>query len=445
MIPPSRLPFFRPGRSRRDIWLGRISLLVGAVIGVAIVGLVFSGWGPFVALGGWSSAERQSKRLLASSANSRLRTESPAQDSTYEALEVFDSALVLIREQHLEPVEAESLMDGAVRGLFDALDPDSAFLSPTEADLYREGPSGRVGIGLQKRYYLHVDDVLPGSPAAEAGIERGAAITAIDGMSTRDLRVPAGLVLLSGRPGSRVELSLRNAGESGSETVVLQRVAAGPTPVEHELLADQVGLIRIRRFHDTTPVQLAAAVRALAARGADALALDLRGSRGVQRDCEAGVESAGVFMEGVVAERVRRNDDGAEVSEPLETPPGDPVWDGPLAVMIDGSTVCPGEVLAAALSTRQQADVVGGRSAGRSGQPEMIELAGGSAILLSTTHVRGFEGEDILGLGVSPTASLQDLDLTVENLDEENPELDLALRALEKRRDTAPAPVPPVP
>ena len=46
---------------------------------------------------------------------------------------------------------------------------------------------------------------------------------------------------------------------------------------------------------------------------------------------------------------------------------------------------------------------------------------------------------------MSPTASLQDLDLTVEDLDEENPELDLALRALEKRRDTAPAPVPPVP
>ena len=360
-----------------------------------------------------------------------------AQESVYQALEVFNGALMLIRDQYLEPVEPEFLMDGAVRGIFEALDADSAYLSADDLARYgrRGSLSASVGVGLQKRYYLHVDDVLPGSPAAEAGVERGVAITAIDGRNTRELRIPVALLLLAGEPGTPVELSLRDATDAESRPVTLERAVIPDPPVEHRMLEDGIGLVQIRRFHEGTTVQLAAAIGALESSGADGLALDLRGSRGDR--CEAGVEVAGAFMKGEVAELAWRNEDGEEVTEPLATPPGEPLFEGPLSVVVNRGTVCPGEVLAAALKSRENVDVVGRRTAGRTGRPELIELPEGDAILLSTAHLRGTDGEDILGVGLAPSVGPADLEVEPADLDDDDPELDLAVRALKRRRAAA--------
>ena len=361
-----------------------------------------------------------------------------AQESTYQALEVFNGALMLIRDQYLEPVDPAFLMDGAVRGIFEALDADSAYLSAGELARYRNRGSlnAGIGVGLQKRYYLHVDDVLPGSPAAEAGIERGVAITAIDGRNTRELRIPIALLLLAGEPGTSVELSLRGATDAESRPVTLERAVLADPPVEHRMLDEGIGLVRIRRFHEGTTSQLTAAIRSLEESGADSLALDLRGSRG--RDgCEAGVEVSGVFVEGERAQLVQRNADGEEVVTPLEAPAGEPLFEGPLAVAVNRGTVCPGEVLAAVLKSRGDVDVVGRRTAGRTGRQQLIELPEGDAILLSTAHVRGPDGEDILGVGVAPSLGPADLDVERADLDDDDPELDLATRALKRRRAAA--------
>lgn len=361
-----------------------------------------------------------------------------AQESTYQALEVFNGALMLIRDQYLEPVDPAFLMDGAVRGIFEALDADSAYLSADELARYRSRGSltASVGVGLQKRYYLHVDDVLPGSPAAEAGIERGVAITAIDGRNTRELRIPIALLLLAGEPGTSVELSLRGATDAESRPVTLERAVLADPPVEHRMLDERIGLVRIRRFHQGTAAQLAAAIRSLEETGADSLALDLRGSRG-SGGCEAGVAVAGAFVEGERAQLVERNADGEEVTTPLEAPAGEPLFEGPLAVAVNRGTVCPGEVLAAVLKSRDKVDVVGRRTAGRTGRPELIELPEGDAILLSTAHIRGPDGEDILGVGVAPSLGPADLDVERTDLDDDDPELDLATRALKRRRTAA--------
>ena len=360
------------------------------------------------------------------------------QESTYQALEVFNGALMLIRDQYLEPVDPAFLMDGAVRGIFEALDADSAYLSASELARYRNRGSlnASVGLGLQKRYYLHVDDVLPGSPAAEAGIERGVAITAIDGRNTRELRIPVALLLLAGAPGTPVELSLRGATDAEARPVTLERAVLIAPPVEHRMLDDGIGVVRIRRFHEGTSSQLAAAIRSLEEGGADSLALDLRGSRG-HGGCEAGLEVAGAFMEGAPAQLVRRNADGEEVTTPLAAPAGEPLFEGPLAVAVNRGTVCPGEVLAAVLKSRDNVDVVGRRTAGRTGRPELIELPEGDAILLSTAHIRGPDGEDILGVGVAPSLGPADLGVERAELDDDDPELDLAARALKRRRAAA--------
>ncbi len=104
----------------------------------------------------------------------------------------------------------QKAMRGAMRGLADGLDPDSAFLTP---ELVQERSSrrtragaGRIGVDVTRGYYLRVVSARDGSPAAKAGIRTGDYIRAIDGRATRDMSAYEGARLLRGAPGSKVKL-----------------------------------------------------------------------------------------------------------------------------------------------------------------------------------------------------------------------------------------------
>lgn len=363
---------------------------------------------------------------------------SAAQRDVYQALEVFHGALMLVREQYLEPVEAEMLMDGAIRGIFDALDDDSTYFSAEEAEQYRgrDAAPASIGIGLEKRYYIHVDDVLPGSPAEAAGLEPGAAIVSIDGHTTRDLRVPAARLRLDGAVGTPVELEIRNEADAESETVTVTRSVLDPAPAEAQLDDSGVGVLRIRRFHEGTPAQLAEAVESFRAGGASGVLLDLRESRGDGVDCGAGAAAAAAFTGGTAAQLAHRGPGGDEEKTPVPVPDPRPAssWDGPLVVLIAEGTVCPGEVLAGALAERPGTALLGRRTAGRTGVPRLIELPEGDALLISSSHYQTPEGEDILGTGLSPTRTVteleEELDLRFSDLDEDRPLEDLGERWL---------------
>ncbi len=426
------------GRKR----LKRGLLLLGALAGLAVL---LDRGAEFASDDFWR--REGSENLLATAARRAGNwIGAGGQDTTYQTLDVFSNALALIRQHYLEPVEEGVLMDGAVRGIFEALDADSAYLDASEAERFRNlaEADGDVGLGLEKRYYLHADDVLPGSPAAEAGIERGDAITAIGGRGTRDLRVPIGRLLLAGAAGSTVEVALRKSADTEPRRVTLERRAIAAPPVESEVPEPGVGLVRVRRFSAGTAAEVAAAVASLRAGGAEALVLDLRGSRPAGTPAPAsaglGVESAAVFMEGLVAHRAERTEAGEAVSEPIRAEPGQSPPAGadlPVVALVNRSTVGPGEIVAAALGSLPHGDIVGGFTAGRTGEARLVELPDGDAALISAAHLQGPDAEDLLGVGVAPTLRPDDLDLRGAELDEDDPELDFALRAVRHRRENA--------
>lgn len=431
------------GNGRRRLKRALVVLAAAAAVTVLIDRGVDRASGRY-----WSRAGAE--QLLAAAARGAGGSPAAIQEDTYQTLDVFSNALALIRDHYLEPVEEETLLDGAVRGIFEALDSDSAYLDPEETALFHEraDAGGAVGIGLEKRYYLHVDDVLPGSPAAEAGIERGDAIAAIDGRGTRQMRTPIGRLLLSGAPGSTVELAVRkSAAETAPTVLTLERRRIVPPPVEASEPEPGVGLVRVRRFSPETAGEVAAAVASLRESGAEALVLDLRGSRPagnpVAADPLLGVATASVFREGVVARRAERAEEGGErVLEDLtaDAADGGPAGAGLLvAALVNASTAGPGEVVAAALGPLPNGEVVGGQTAGRTGRGELIPLPDGDSILMSSSHLLGPEGDDLLGSGVAPTLTPEDLDLRGADLDEDDPELDFALRALRHRRSGEPA------
>jgi C-terminal processing protease CtpA/Prc len=132
------------------------------------------------------------------------------QDS-YQYLRIFEDVVTLILNNYVEEVDVDKVMQGAMHGLADGLDPDSAYLDAGQVKSFEKNDSAgvaQVGIELTRQYYLRVIAARDGSPAARAGLAPGDYIRAIDGQSTRDTSVYEGMRLLRGKAGTRVHLTV---------------------------------------------------------------------------------------------------------------------------------------------------------------------------------------------------------------------------------------------
>ncbi len=160
-------------------------------------------------------------------------------DQDFQHLRVFEDVVSLVMTNYVEDVKVDKVMEGAMRGLADGLDPDCAYLNPKQARADRAGetlPDGDVGLELTRQYYLRVIAARDGSPAAKAGLQTGDYVRAIDGKPTRDMSVFEGTRLLAGPPGSKVTLTVirGNAAEPHDVVLVREKSAAPAVTSTHD-------------------------------------------------------------------------------------------------------------------------------------------------------------------------------------------------------------------
>src|SRR5215203_4458060 len=118
--------------------------------------------------------------------------ERPSGDRAFRHLRVFDDVVNLVMSNYVEDVKVDRAMEGALRGLADGLDPDSAYLDAKQVRAVSAGDTmaeGDVGIELTRQYYLRVVAARDGSPASKAGLQTGDFVRAIDTRPTRDMSV----------------------------------------------------------------------------------------------------------------------------------------------------------------------------------------------------------------------------------------------------------------
>lgn len=306
-----------------------------------------------------------------------------AREETYNYLRIFEDVVTLVMNHYVEEVEPSKVMHGAMHGLADGLDPDSAYLDVTEARNYEKNlplPAGATGLELTRQYYLRVIAARDDSPAARAGLRPGDYIRAIDGMSTRDTTVYEGARALVGQPGTKVTLTVLRGNAAEPHVVELVREAAAPAPVRSRMAAPAVGYLRIAEFGKSTVEQVRHEVNALTKTGASSLVIDLRAT--AFGDVEAGLAAARLFVaSGTLAFRQERG----KAKEAITSADGDGSITLPVAVLIDFGTSGPAELFAAALSGSKRAALVGERTVGRAARQRLVRLPDGSGLIL--THL----------------------------------------------------------
>ena len=325
-------------------------------------------------------------------------------EKTYRNLGVYSEVLSRIKRDYVTEPDLKKVTDGSIRGLLEALDPYSTYLTPDEYREYVDHPSAGpadVGIFLSKRMgFATVVSVLPGSPAEKGGIKAGDLIDRIDNRGTRELSVVQLQRKLTGPPGSEVDITIVREVRGDPEKIVLTRTVLDYPPVVSKMVEEGAGYIRLATFDNGKATQVAAKLKSLIASGASKIVLDLRNCAGGEMD-EA-VDTASLFMQNdlvgyVEGQRYPRHD--------LRTKSSALVVKLPLAVLINQSTAGPAELLASAILSNKRGEVVGTRSFGVGVLQKTIPVGDGSALLLSVAKYYGPDGEAIHDNGVTPSVT----------------------------------------
>ena len=220
-----------------------------------------------------------------------------ASQGAYEHLRVFEDVVSLVTQNYVEPVNVDKVMSGAMRGLADGLDADSAYLTPEQVRTFeaeRVAAAGTTGLELTRGYYLRVVSARDGSPAARAGLRTGDYVRAINGAPTRNMSALEGMRLLRGAVGSKVTLTVLRGSATDPRDIPLVREAPPATDVTSRVQTPGVGYVRVAAFTTGAAGRLEQAVTQLARGGATSVIVDLRDT--AEGRLEEGIAAARPFV-----------------------------------------------------------------------------------------------------------------------------------------------------
>jgi carboxyl-terminal processing protease len=332
-----------------------------------------------------------------------------AREDAYPQLKIFGDVVDMISSSYVEEVNMDKVMTGAMKGLADNLDPDSAYLNAAEVKQVESGaalPPAGVGLDLTRQYYLRVIAARDGSPAAKAGLRTGDYIRMIDETPTREMSVWEGMHALRGAAGTKVKLTVIRGNAADPHIVELTRENEPATEVTHRTVAPGVGLLRIAVIGPATAAQVKTQADDLVKGGASKIVLDLRRtSSGTPTD---GLAIARLFVpSGTLALREGK----AGVRDTIASTTGGDAIAAPLAILIDTGTSAAAEVMAAALSGNKRGDLIGEHTIGRAAEQKLIKLPDGSGLWLSTVRYLTPSGAALHEKGLEPTVAVDEPDV----------------------------------
>jgi carboxyl-terminal processing protease len=322
------------------------------------------------------------------------------QDGAYRQMNVYQQVLKRIQTDYVTEPNMSDVTTGALHGLLESLDADSSYLTPTEYKIYKDRPTtgvAQVGMTVSKRFgYATVVNVLPGSPADKEHVSDGDVIESIGDQSTRELSLAVIRLMLDGKAGSTVTLSLVKPRKADPDKLTLTRTIV-PVPALSEQEYENASILYLKPavINKARVDELANKIKANKNRK---IVLDLRDVSG--GDPDEGLRLANLFVnQGTLAAL-----EGQKY--PKQTFPADParyISAAPLAVLVNRGTYGAAELTAAAILGAKRGDVVGERTFGEGSVQKTIDLPDGGALLLTIAKYQGPDGKKIQDEAVVPT------------------------------------------
>lgn len=319
-------------------------------------------------------------------------------EGVYQKLKEMDA---IVRGNYIGKFTDEALETGILNGYVSGIgDPYAYYMPPVSYYELQQTTNGVVnGAGFEAEPdgsgYLKITRIYKGGSAESNGVQAGDVITEIDGVSLLFMDSATAQEKLSGDIGTKISLRLVRDGELISVTLIRQQIDI--ESVTYEMLADNIGYIRITTFNTKTPDQFSSALDYIKSRGAKALIIDLRQNGG-------GVVSAlKPMLNRLISSAVVATAEYAGgVRKTLIETDSEEHLDIPIALLVDGGTASAAELFAVALRDEQGARLIGTQTYGKAVMQNTQEFSDGSAVTITTATIIPSKSSPYNGVGLKP-------------------------------------------
>ena len=321
----------------------------------------------------------------------------------YEKIDLFGEVLEKVKKEYVDDIDQSEVIDSAINGVLQSLDPYSAYMSP---ELFKnmqtdtQGKFGGLGIEIgMESGVVKVISPIAGTPAAKAGIKAGDYIIKIGKKQVQGKSLMEAVKLMRGPIGSSIELTIRRRGEKKALIKNITREIIVIKSVEAKILKEKIGYLRLKSFNNNTDTQLIKRIEAFEKTNKlHGYILDLRNNPGGL--LTQAINIADFFLnDGEIV-----STKGRKIMENRRffAKKGDELNGKPLIVIINNGSASASEIVAGALKDHKRAIILGEKTYGKGSVQSIIPLSDGGGMRLTVSKYYLQSGKSISEVGVEP-------------------------------------------
>ena len=341
---------------------------------------------------------------------------SQKKDKLYEKIDLLGEVLEKVQDEYVDEIDQAEVMDFAINGILQSLDPYSAYMNP---EIYKEmqtdtsGEFGGLGIEVSMESgVVKVITPIDDTPASRVGVKAGDYIVRINGEQVQGKTLMEAVNLMRGPVGSSIEITIRRKGLKKAKIFTIIREIIEIKSAASELIDNEIGYLRLRAFNENSSNQLKGEILKLKKnKKLVGYILDLRNNPGGL--LTQAVKISDFFLDDgeIVSTRGRKNRENRK-SFAERHYKGDIIKGKPLIVLINNGSASASEIVAGALQDHKRAVLLGETTYGKGSVQSIIPLRNRGAIRLTISKYYLPSGKSISEVGVTP-------DIRVEEEDDE--------------------------
>lgn len=337
--------------------------------------------------------------------------------SRFEQLELFNKVLHLVETQYYRPVSTEKLIEGALKGMMETLDPHSAFLNRDFFEKMQNDTAGEFGgLGLevtQKEGVIYIITPIDDTPAFRAGIRPKDKLVEINNEPIVGMTLEDAIERMRGKVGEKIVLGILREGEDRVKQYTLTREIIKVKPVKAELIDEKIAYVRLTQFQKRSAESIEESLKSMKIKAKNSeysgIILDLRSNPGGLLDQAVDVSSL-FLKEGIVVTTESREPQNKDIRYVKKS--GFKDLKTPMVVLINGASASASEIVAGALQDYGRAVIMGSTSFGKGSVQTVAQLDKFTGVKLTIAQYMTPKNRKIQAIGIVPDVTIEEVNST---------------------------------
>ena len=352
------------------------------------------------------------------------------ENNIYKKIDLFSEVLDKVKKEYVEDIDQSEVMDAAINGVLQSLDPYSAYMSPS---MYKEmatetsGEFGGLGIEVSMEAgVVKVISPIDDSPASKAGVKAGDYIVKINNIQVQGKSLTEAVELMRGPIGSEINITVRRVGVKKAINFKIKRAVIEVASVKSEIKNNNIGYIRLTSFNENSSNQVKEKINIFKKKNIQYYILDLRNNPGGLLSQAIKISDFFLDKGEIVSTKSKKDSENRR----WFAKKGDILEGKTFVVLINYGSASASEIVAGSIKDHKRAILIGERTYGKGSVQSIIPLKNDGAIRLTVSKYYLPSGNSISDIGVMPDFEISEANENFRINTETDNQLDFAIKLL---------------